>query len=127
MEITQSDLMKLRLALRKNTILMFAFWLTVIVVTAFTTIFHAELGQVGSQLLLVIFTYAATYAWFIEDARELGLIPSKALIVGVTTAASICVPYYLIRYKGIKRALLSTGKFASLFFVSASLFGTIPL
>lgn len=106
---------------------MFTFWLTVISVTAFTTIFQAELSQLNSQLLLVVFIYAASYAWFIEDAKQAGLVPSKALILGVTTAASICIPYYLLRYKGIKRSLISTGKFFGLFITSASLLGTMPL
>ena len=113
--------------IKKNTILMFAFWLTVISVTAFTTVFQAVLSQLNSQLLLVVFIYAATYAWFIEDARELGLNTSKALIVGVTTAASICIPYYLLRYKGLKRSLVSGGKFFGLFVTSAFLLGTMPL
>ena len=106
---------------------MCTFWATVIITTAFTARFQAEISQFTSQLLVIIFTYAATYVWFVEDAKELGIIPSKALIIGVITGASICIPYYLLRYKGLKRSLFSFGKFTGLFAVSASLLGTIPL
>ena len=111
--------------IQKSTILMLVFWLSIIITTAFTALFQAEISQFSSQLLMIIFTYAATYIWFIEDARELGIVPSKALIAGVITGASICIPYYLLRYKGFKRSLLSAGKFAGLFVVTASLLGVI--
>ena len=106
---------------------MYVFWVTLIVTTAFTTKFQTEISQLSSQLFIIIFIYAATYIWFIEDAKEMGLVPSKALIFGVVTGASICIPYYLLRYKGLKRSLLSVGKFAGLFVVSASLLSTMTL
>ena len=111
--------------IRKSTILMLVFWVTIVLTTAFTAHFQAEISQVSSQLLMIIFTYAATYIWFIEDAKELGLVPSKALMVGVITGASISIPYYLLRYKGFKRTLLSAGKFTGLFVVTASLLGAM--
>jgi hypothetical protein len=113
--------------IQRSTILMFVFWVSVVVTTAFTALFQAEINQLSSQLLVIIFTYAATYIWFIEDTKELGLIPSKVLTIGVITGASICIPYYLLRYKGLKRSLLSVGKFAGLFVVSASVLGAMPL
>jgi hypothetical protein len=119
--------MNLTRSLRKNTILMFIFWITVIVTSTFTARFHAEISLFNSQLLIIVFTYAATYIWFIEDAKELGLAPSKALTIGVIISGSICVPYYLLRYKGFKRSLYSLGKFVGLFVGSATLLGTIPI
>ena len=104
---------------------MYVFWVSVVVTTAFTALLQTEINQFSSQLLMIIFTYAATYIWFIEDAKELGIIPSKALMIGVIAGASISIPYYLLRYKGFKRSLLSAGKFAGLFAVSASLLGVI--
>ena len=111
--------------IQKNTILMFVFWVSVIITSSFNALFQAEVGQLTSQLLMVIFIYAASYAWFVEDAKTLGIVPSKALKFGVITAASICIPYYLVRHKGIKRSLFSAGKFAGLFVVTATLFGAM--
>jgi len=104
---------------------MLLFWVTVIVVSVFVTSHKHSLSPLTSQLVIVIFTYAATYIWFMEDVKDTGLIPSKALILGVVTAASICVPYYLVRYKGMKRALLSATRFTGLFIFSACLLGVI--
>ena len=104
---------------------MLVFWLSVVITSTFNSHFQAEIAPLTSQLLTVVFLYAASYAWFIEDARSLGFAPSKAMLFGVLTAASICIPYYLLRRKGIKRSLLSVGKFAGLFVVSASLLGAM--
>lgn len=106
---------------------MLFFWVTIIITTAFTVLFQAEINQLSLQLLMIVFTYAATYIWFIEDAKELGMIPSKALTFGIVIGASICIPYYLLRYKGLKRSLFSLGKFVGLFVVSASVLGVLPL
>ena len=105
---------------------MLLFWVSVIITSLFNTLYQAEIGQVTSQLLMVVFLYSASYAWFVEDAKTVGLIPSKALHFGVITAASICIPYYLVRHKGIKRSMFSAGKFVGLFVISAFLLGTIP-
>ena len=106
---------------------MYVFWIAVIVTTSFNALFHAEINLIASQLLTVVMVYAASYIWFVEDAKVLGQKPSKALVVGVVTGASICIPYYLLRYKGFKRSVLSVSKFSVLFVVSASILGAMPL
>ena len=111
--------------IQKSTILMLVFWLSVVITSSFNSQFQAEIGLLTSQLLMVVFLYAASYVWFIEDAKSSGYVPSKALMFGVSTAASICIPYYLLRHKGFKRSLLSVGKFAGLFVVSSSLLGVM--
>ena len=106
---------------------MYVFWIAIIVTSTFNALFQGEINQMASQLLTIVMGYSASYIWFVEDAKVLGLNPSKALRVGVVTGASICIPYYLLRYKGFKRSMHSVSKFVVLFVVSASIIGVMPL
>ena len=45
--------------------------------------------------------------WFLADAKSINYKPSKAFQYGVILTSFISVPYYLLKYKGIKRSLLS--------------------
>jgi len=47
------------------------------------------------------------FAWFISDARELGIKPSAGLKLGVILAGVIFIPYYLVKYKGRQRSYKS--------------------
>lgn len=65
------------------------------------------------------------FAWFMADARDLGLAPSRALQVGVLSVAVVAIPYYLLRYKGLRRSAVSILKFAA--FLSVSLISQLAL
>jgi hypothetical protein len=113
--------------MKRSTVLMCVFWGTVIIVSASSNALHATATVLQVQFLTIILIYASAYNWFIQDTKENGLVPSKGLQFGVATAASLCVPYYLIRYKGWKRASYSAVRFSGMFAVSAVLTGLISL
>ena len=105
---------------------MFLFWLVVIASACVNQQLNADGHNVVILVFVMMLIYAAVYSWFIQDAKDIGVRPSKALQFGVIVGASLCVPYYLVRYKGWKRSCISFLKFSLLFMLSSVAFAALP-
>lgn len=118
---------KTMLNLKKSTYMMLAFWGVVVFSTAMSQQLSANGHELAALICMLLLIYVAVYFWFIQDAKEIGLKPSKALRIGVLVGASLCIPYYLIRYKGWRRASLSFLKFCLLFLLSSVAYAAMPI
>jgi len=54
------------------------------------------------------------FAWYLVDTKGIGVQSSKKLNIGVLLIPIIFIPYYLVKYKGWKRSVISFSKFAGL-------------
>ncbi len=97
--------------MKQSTIYMLVLWGLVFLSTPFDylledkSFYNAYVFTSSIILLFIIF------AWFISDARELGVKPSNGLKIGVILLAVIFVPYYLVKHKGWHRSFKSFVKF----------------
>jgi hypothetical protein len=57
----------------------------------------------------------AIFAWFLEDAAELGFKPSAGLKLGVILTPFIAVPYYRFKHTGFKKGLLFIARIVGIY------------
>jgi hypothetical protein len=100
-----------------STLWMFAFWAVVFVSGLLDHVFmsgpHAQIYFLAAMLTTTVFMFG----WFVTDASEMGRRPSWGLKVAVLMFGFIAIPYYLLRYKGPRRTLLSISKFSAFLLV----------
>lgn len=98
--------------MKKSVILMYVFWLVVLAIQIIDIyVFGSKSNNIYDAITLFIMAFFIYY-WFITDAGELNIIPSAGLKVSVVLIAFVALPYYLLKYKGFKRTLISFSKVA---------------
>lgn len=97
--------------MKKSTILMYVVWLAMLAIYFIDPFFRGyKFENVYFVSTSLVLTFLIFY-WFVTDASEMQITPSAGLKIGVIAVAFMALPYYLIRYKGFKRSLLSFVKF----------------
>ena len=90
---------------------MYIFWI------ALLAIYFIDPFFVGSKFLNIykistmLLSTFLIFSWFMYDARENNIFPSGSLKLSVIVLGIVAVPYYIFRYKGLKRGLFSLAKF----------------
>lgn len=94
---------------------MFLFWGLIGLSTYMAALF-ADANYTNYPLASFLLSIT-TFAWFLTDTREYGYKVSWILKLMVILLPPIAVLYYLFKYKGFKRTLLSIVKFFGFLFV----------
>ncbi len=88
-----------------------AFWLILVLLDLLSRLVippgYRELFALSTSFVLL----GVMFAWFLADARENRFSVSYGLKIMVVALPFVTLPYYLFRYKGYQRALISLGKF----------------
>ena len=90
---------------------MWVFWIGLSVFSYLDPIFLGSSSESGYFLISVIAISLLLFTWFLYDARSIGLNPSTGLKIAIIAFGIFVVPYYLIRYKGLRRFRLSVLRF----------------
>jgi len=61
-------------------------------------------------LISTIILTLIAFTWFLADANDLNYTPSTLLKIGVIAAGIFVLPYYIIKFKGWRRSMVSFGK-----------------
>jgi len=103
--------------MKNNTKFMFVFWGVLMVIAYLDHLFVGGKFESGYNLITIAIAAFFMFAWFLYDARENQIDPSPLLKISVVAFGFIAVPYYLFRYKGIKKAGFGVLKFVGLLMV----------
>lgn len=109
---------------------MWLFWLMLLAFGLFDPYVSNYLDQDAYVLTSSFIITACLFAWFIFDARESNYSPSKGLKIAVIAVGVLAIPYYVVKAKGFKRALISLATFlgfAIAYFAFFALADTINL
>lgn len=99
--------------MKKCTSTMYLFWFVMLVFN------YTDIYFLGSRYEVIYFASTAlitvflVFSWFLSDAGENDVIPSTGLKLGVIVIPFITIPYYLLKYKGLKRSCISIVKFVA--------------
>ena len=93
---------------------MIALWAIFFLLTPFDYLLIEQSFYDAYVLIQIPVLMFFTFAWFVTDARNLDIQPSYGLKIGVVFLSIIFIPFYLVKYKGWKKSLVSFGKFFAL-------------
>ena len=96
---------------------MYVFWLMMLTFAYLDVKFDGSKNETAYFVTTIVITTFVIFYWLLEDAKDINVTPSSSLKIGVIAISFIAVPYYLIKYKGIKRASLSFAKFSGFILV----------
>jgi len=97
---------------KKSTRMSVIFWASLMAIGWLDHVFSRAPAAAPYHFASILAISVLFFAWFMADASDLGVAPSRALKVSVLAVAVLAIPYYLLRYKGLKRSLMSMVKFA---------------
>jgi hypothetical protein len=99
------------MSVKSSTIWMFVFWVVQAIFIVIDNLFHSLAVSDNYNIATIFISTTLIFIWFLYDARDIKHSPSHFLRISVILIAFISIPYYLIRYKGLVRSLLSFVKF----------------
>ncbi len=114
--------------MKRNTVLAIAVWLFLALSMLLDLVFLNTVYAQTYNLTVTIVLACLILAWAIADSRTIGVKLSPILKACIVAFGVFAVPYYLIRYKGIRRSMISFGKFfafAGMLFIYVYLIGAI--
>jgi len=92
---------------KNSTKLMWGFWVTISLSLILELHFPSLPNNLLYRCISTIFFTFFVLLWVLEDARDINVDLSKGFQWGVILLSVIFVPFYLIKYKGLKKASIS--------------------
>jgi hypothetical protein len=104
--------------MKKSKKLMLVFWVTAILLDLAEFFYASDSSDLNPYAVASTFVLSfIMFAWFIADADDIRHKPSYGLKLAIVSLSFLAIPYYLIRYKGWGRALLSMTRFVLILFI----------
>ena len=97
--------------MKKSFVWMFVFWVVFLAIEIFDIFLASRFDEGTFSLVTLLISTVFLFVWFLSDSKDENIITSKGLKIAVIAVSFIAIPYYLIKYKGIKRFGFSFLKF----------------
>jgi hypothetical protein len=90
---------------------MYIFWIASLAIYFIDPFFADSKFLNVYKISTILLSTFLIFLWLMYDARENQIFPSGSLKLSVIVLGIIAVPYYIFRYKGLKRGFVSLAKF----------------
>ncbi len=97
--------------MKNSTIYMLVFWLAMFIFGYLDFVFENSKFNGSYYLVSMFISVFFMFVWFIEDSRQINVQPSNTLKILVVAVGFLVIPYYLVKYKGWHKSLISFSKF----------------
>ena len=112
--------------MKKKTALTILVWVLIFLSALLDEILPADIvNSTEYYFLVMVIMLFSIFAWFMEDAEEIGFKPSIGLRIGVILFAVVAIPYYRFKHTGFKKGMLFIVKILGMFLLMSFFLGML--